>query len=272
LTRVWRILGGGLTLIMILLPLAWVLVSSIKAGFEVVGSPWALPKSPQWINYGHAWTEAGIGVAFFNSLVITLSTLAILLPVGAMAAYVFARYPFPGSKLLFTGFLGGMMFPHLLVVVPLFFLLRGIHLLDTKTGLTLVYVAYSLPFTVFVLNGFFQVLPGELAEAATLDGCGHFRTFLKVMLPLARPGMLVVGIFNAIGLWNEYGIALVLMPSEANKTLPLGVANLVMTQQYQSAWGALFAGMVIVMAPVVLVYSLLRERIHETVIAGAVKG
>ena len=270
--RFWRGLGGGLALLMILLPLSWVLVSSLKSGYEVVGMPWTLPKVPQWINYGHAWSEAGIGVAFVNSLVVTIGTLILLLPMGAMAAYVFARYPFPGSRLLFTGFLGGMMFPHLLVVVPLFFLLKEIHLLDTKTGLTLVYVAYSLPFTVFVLNGFFQVLPGELAEAATLDGCGHFRTFLRVMLPLARPGLLVVGIFNAIGVWNEYGIALVLMPSEANRTLPLGVANLVMTQQYQSDWGALFAGMVIVMAPVIIVYSLLRERIHETVIAGAVKG
>lgn len=256
----------------ILLPLAWVVLSSLKSGAEITGSPWSLPATPQWQNFAHAWSEAGIGGAFVNSLVVTLGTLAILLPSGAMAAYVFAKYPFPGSKALFGGFLGGMMFPHFLVIVPLFFLLRSMGLLDTKTGLTLVYIAYSLPFTIFVLTGFFQTVPNELGEAAMMDGCGHTRTFWQVMLPLARPGLIVVGIFNAIGLWNEYGLALVLVPSESNRTLPLGIANLTTTQQYQSDWGALFAGLVIVMLPMLAVYWLFRDRIHETVLAGAVKG
>lgn len=265
-------LGVAIWVLMIALPILWVLVSSLKAGHEIVGSPWALPTQPQWQNYGNAWREAGIGSAFMNSLIVTLATLAILLPSGAMAAYVLARYPFRGSKLIFGTFLGGMMFPHFLVIVPLFFLMRSVGLLDTKVGLTLVYVAYSLSFTVFVLTGFFQTLPKELGEAAMIDGCGHASTFWKVMLPLARPGMIVVGIFNAIGLWNEYGLALVLVPGEENRTLPLGIANLTMTQQYQSDWGALFAGLVIVMVPVFAVYWLFRDRIHETMLAGAVKG
>lgn len=262
----------GVYALIVVVPMLWMLVSSLKTGFEVVGKPWALPASPQWVNYTNAWKEAGIGQAFFNSLWITLATLAILLPVSAMAAYVLARYPFRGSKIIFGTFLGGMMFPHFLVIVPLFFLMRSIHLLDTKTGLTLVYVAYSLSFTVFVLTGFFQGLPGELAEAAMIDGCGHSGTFWRIMLPLARPGIIVVGIFNAIGLWNEYGLALVLVPSEENRTLPLGIANLSMTQQYQSDWGALFAGLVIVMLPVLVVYWIFRDRIHDTMLAGAVKG
>lgn len=264
--------GLGLVVLVVVLPLLWVLVSSLKAGFEIVSSPWSLPKAPQWQNYANAWSEAGIGRAFFNSLIVTLATLAILLPTGAMAAYVLARYPFRGSKLIFGTFLGGMMFPHFLVIVPLFFLLRDLSLLDTRTGLVAVYVAYSLSFTVFVLTGFFQTLPKELGEAAMMDGCGHAGTFWKVMLPLARPGMLVVGIFNAIGLWNEYGLALVLVPSPENMTLPLGLANLTMTQQYQSDWGALFAGLVIVMVPVLVVYWIFRDQIHETMLAGAVKG
>ena len=256
----------------VLLPLAWVLVSSLKTGTEIVSSPWSWPHSPQWANYSHAWSEAGIGSAFLNSLIVTVSTLLILLPIGAMAAYVLAKYIFPGSKAILAGFMGGMMFPHFLVIVPLFFILRSVHLMDTKTGLTLVYVAYSLSFTIFVLSGFFQSLPDELADAAMIDGCGHAGTFWRVMLPLARPGLIVVGIFNAIGLWNEYGLALVLMPSEQNRTLPLGLANLTMTQQYQSDWGALFAGLVIVMLPVLVVYWIFRNRIHDTMLAGAIKG
>lgn len=264
--------GVWIFLITILLPILWVVVSSLKTGYEIVSSPWELPMVPQWINYGHAWSEAGIGHTFLNSLLITLSTLAILLPIGAMAAYVLARFEFKGRNFIYAGFLGGMMFPNFLVVVPLFFLLRDLHLYDTKIGLTIVYVAYSLSFTIFILTGFFQTLPKEMSEAAMIDGASRSGTFWRVMLPLASPGFIVVGIFNAIGLWNEYGLALVLVPGPENRTLPLGIANLTITQQYQSDWGALFAGLVIVMLPMVIVYSVFRDRIHETMLAGAVKG
>ncbi len=256
----------------IVIPLLWILIGSLKSGGEIFASPWGLPKSPQWQNYGNAWEQAGIGRYFMNSLLVCVGTLVILIPIGAMAAYVFAKYPFRGSKTLFGAFLGGMMFPNFLVIVPLFFLMKSIGLLDTKAGLILVYVAYSLSFTVFVLTGFFQALPGELMEASELDGCSHAGTFWKVMLPLARPGLVVVGIFNAIGLWNEYGLALVMTNSEENRTLPIGIANLVMVQHYQSDWGALFAGLVIVMLPVLIVYGFFRDKIHETMLAGAVKG
>lgn len=256
----------------VLLPLMWVLFSSVKQGADILGHPFGLPGDLQWSNYGKAWGEAGIGRSFVNSLIVTVVTLAILVPVGAMAAYVLAKYAFRGAKTIAVTFLGGMMFPHFLVVVPLFLMLRDLKMLDTLHGLVIVYVAYSLSFTIFVLTGFFQTLPDELGEAAQLDGCTHAGTFWKVMLPLARPGLLVVGIFNAIGLWNEYGLALVLLPSEKNHTLPLGIANLTMTQQYQADWGALFAGLVIVMFPVLVVYWIFRDRIHDTMLAGAVKG
>lgn len=270
--RLLSALASTLFLLIILVPIAWVFVSSLKSGYEITSFPWALPKSPQWINFRHAWSEAGIGHAFINSLLVTCGTLAILLPVGAMAAYVLARFEFRGRNMLFASFLGGMMFPNFLVIVPLFFLMNSLHLYDTKAGLTIVYVGYSLSFTIFVMTGFFQTLPKELGEAAMIDGAGQHATFWRVMLPLARPGLIVVGIFNAIGLWNEYGLALVLVPSAENRTLPLGIANLTMTQQYQSDWGALFAGLVIVMLPVILVYLVFRERINETMLAGAVKG
>jgi N-acetylglucosamine transport system permease protein len=258
--------------VLVVAPLLWVLVNSLKESPEIFADPWGLPKALKWENFSNAWGEAGIGGYFYNSLLITLATLVLLLPSGAMAAYVLARYPFRGSKAIFGSFLGGMMFPHFLVIVPLFLLLKNVGMLDTKTGLIVVYVAYSLSFTVFVLTGFFQNLPGELAEAAMIDGCGHAGTFWRIMLPLAKPGILVVAIFNAIGLWNEYGLALVLLPSEANRTLPLGIADMVMARQYESDWGTLFAGLVIVMLPMLTVYWIFKERIHETMLAGAVKG
>lgn len=269
---VLRIAGLAAFACIVVVPLVWVVTTSLKTGAEVFASPFALPKEAQWQNYGEAWRDAGIGKYIINSLIATIGTLVILLPIGAMASYALVRYPFRGSRLIFGTFLGGMMFPNFLVVIPLFLLLRSMGLFDTMTGLVIVYVAYSLSFTIFVLSGFFQALPGELAEAAMMDGCGHGRTFWKIMLPLARPGLIVVGIFNAIGLWNEYTLALVMVPSDQNRTLPLGIANLVETQHYQANWGALFAGLVIVMVPVLLVYWVFREKIHQTMLAGAVKG
>jgi N-acetylglucosamine transport system permease protein len=256
----------------VVLPLLWMTLTSVKSSPDIFASPWGLPKTLHWENFSNAWKAAGIAHYFANSLIVTTASLVFLIPIGAMAAYVFARYPFRGSKLLFGSFLGGMMFPQFLVIVPLFALMSSIHLLDTKIGLTIVYIAYSLPFTIFVLTGFFQTLPRDLDEAAMIDGCSHSRIFWQVMLPLAKPGLIVVGIFNGIGLWNEYSLALVLANSEQNKTLPLGIANLAMVMHYSGDWGALFAGLVIVMVPVLIVYWIFREKIHETMLAGAIKG
>jgi N-acetylglucosamine transport system permease protein len=223
-------------------------------------------------NYTEAWTTTHIGTAFFNSLIVSLGTLVVLVPIAAMAAYVLAKYRFRGSHALFMLFLAGMMFPQFLVIVPLFLQMSGLGLDDSRFGLTLVYIAFSLPFTVFVLTGFFHQLPDELAEAAMLDGCGHQRTFWKVMWPLAKPGLVVVTIFNVIGLWNEYNLALVLMRTREGFTLPRALDSLQMTAQYLGDTGALMAAMVIVILPVLLVYWLLKEKIHEAMLAGAVKG
>jgi N-acetylglucosamine transport system permease protein len=135
-----------------------------------------------------------------------------------------------------------------------------------------VYVAYSLPFTIFVLSGFFRTLPEELAEAASMDGATRWQTFLRVMLPLARPGLVVAGVFNVIGIWNEYPLALVLITDRDRYTLPLGLAQITQRQQYSADWGALFAALFIVMVPTILVYVLFQRQISEGLTAGAVKG
>lgn len=254
------------------LPLLWVVLASLKVSLDVIADPWGIPNPPKWSNYRDAWTEAKIGTGFLNSLIATLGTLAILLPIGSMAAYVFARYPFRGSGALYALILGGMMFPIFLVIVPLFILMRQLALLNSLPGLILVYVAFSLSFTIFVMRGFFEVIPEELSEAARMDGAGHAGVFWKVMFPLAKPGLVVAGIFNAIGLWNEYGLALVLLQKPEVRTLPLAVADLSQTQQYQANFGALFAALVIVMVPLLVAYGIFRRRLHEAMLAGAVKG
>jgi N-acetylglucosamine transport system permease protein len=277
-----RILGGlGLAAFfaIVIVPMLWTVMSSFKTVAQIATDPWGLPNDGLKVeNYSKAWTVSGIGDYFVNSLIVCAGTMAVLLPVAAMASYVIARYKFWGRGALFGGFMGGMMVPQFLFIVPLYVLLTriqmgtGVRLLDSHLGLVLVYIAFSLPFTVFVLTGFFQGLPEELAEAARLDGCGHAGVFWRIMLPLASPGLVVAGIFNVIGLWNEYNLALVLISSKENFTLPLGLANLTNTLQYTSDWGALFAAVVIVMGPVLAVYWLLKEKIHEAMLAGAVKG
>lgn len=223
-------------------------------------------------NYVEAWTTTHIGSAFLNSLIVSAATLVVLIPIAAMAAYVLAKYKFRGSNALFMLFLGGMMFPQFLVIVPLFLQMSSLGLDDSLFGLTLVYIAFSLPFTVFVLTGFFHQLPNELAEAAMIDGCGHQATFWRIMWPLAKPGLVVVTIFDVIGLWNEYNLALVLMRSRDGFTLPRALDSLQMTAQYLGDTGALMAAMVIVVLPVLIVYWLLKEKIHEAMLAGAIKG
>jgi N-acetylglucosamine transport system permease protein len=261
-----------LFLITILGPFAWVVLNSFKSGNEIFSSPWSLPAGFRFENFTRAWTEGQIGSNFLNSFLVTVGTLAILIPVGSMAAYVLAKFPFRGSKWIFNAFVGGLMFPNFLVIIPLFLLVNKLGLINTMHGLILVYVAYSLAFTVFVLHGFFSSLPVELMEAAELDGCDETQTFWKVMFPIARPGVLVVAIFNAIGLWNEYPLALVLAGDKRIATLPIGISNLTMTQGYSGDWGALFAGIVIVMIPVMIVYWIFKDQIQKTMLAGAIKG
>ena len=243
-----------LCLLGVAVPLGWVLLSSVKSGAEILGHPWALPNGLHWSNYAKAWGEAGIGRAFLNSLVVTLATLAILLPIGAMAAYVLAKYAFVGRRAVQAVFLSGMMFPHFLVVVPLFLMLRDLRLLDTLTGLVVVYVAYSLSFTIFVLTGFFQTLPDELAEAASLDGASHATIFWRLILPNSGPALATVGIFAFIYTWRDFMGPLLYLNSPENQTLELGLNTYRALNQEQ--WELLMAGSVLVMIPLLILFLL----------------
>ncbi|MCC7435057.1 MAG: carbohydrate ABC transporter permease [Methanoregulaceae archaeon] len=268
-----KILRGAIIALMVLAivgPLVWVAMNSVKTNTELFGSPWSPPKVLAWDNFSRGWNEIGAR-SFVNSLIATVATLVFLLPIGAMAAYIFAKFPFPGRGTVYALFLGGMMFPNFLVAIPLVLLYRDLGLLNTMHGLVLAYVAYSLSFTIFVLTGFFQAIPEELREAAEIDGGSPSRTFWTVMFPLVRPGLVVVGIFNAIGLWNEYPLAMVLLSGE-NSTLPLGIASMAMAQNYRADWTGLFAATLIAMVPVLIVYLKFREQLQEAMVAGAVKG
>lgn len=258
--------------IIVIYPMVWLISASLKNSRELFMTPWALPQSPQWVNYVKAWTEAGIGHYFANSVFVTVLSMFFILLVGSMAAYALARFQFRGNTAIYNVFLSGMMFPVFLGIVPLFLLLRNLGMLNNYFGLITVYVAYSLSFTIFILTGFFKTLPHELAEAGLIDGCSQFAVFWRIMMPLAKPGLVAAGIFNFFGIWNEYPLALVIISKSELRTLPLGIANLLMVQHYETNWGALFAGLVMVLVPTLVVYLIFQRQITEGLTAGALKG
>jgi N-acetylglucosamine transport system permease protein len=252
------------------LPLLWAVVSSFKTDDEILNEPWSLPASPQFGNWSRAWTAASIGRYFLNSLIVVGGALALTMLLGSLVAYALARYEFRGNRLLYYTFVAAMFFPVFLALVPLFFVVQKLGLLGTYPGLILVYAAYAVPFTVFFLHSFFRTLPTEIAEAAFLDGCSHLGVF-RVMLPLARPGLVAVGIFNFLGLWNQYLLPLVLNPDPDRYVLAQGLAALSVSQGYRSDWGGLFAGLTIAMLPVLVAYVAFQRHIRAGMTAGAVK-
>lgn len=249
--------------VIVVYPMLWLISVSLKTSFEIFTNPWLPPLKPQWQNFVDAWQRAEIGRCFFNSIIVTSFSMFFILLIGAMAAYALARFVFRGREIVHTIFISGMMFPVFLGIVPLYLLLSKLNMLDNYFGLITAYVAFSLSFTVFVLTGFFKTLPHELSEAGLIDGCSHFSVFWRIMLPLAKPGLITAGIFNFFGIWNEYPLALVIISSNELRTLPLGIANLLMVEHYETNWGVLFAGLVIVMIPTLIVYLFFQRQITE---------
>jgi len=262
----------GLWSIIVVFPMIWVLVSSFKTSKEIFFSPWLPPAQMMWENFARAWSKASMGQYFFNTMAVLIPAIFFTLLFSAMAGYVLARFVFPGNRAIFFMFTGGMLFPVVLALVPLFFLLQSLTLLDTHIGLVLVYVAYSLPFTVFFLTGFFKTLPSELLEAAVIDGANQYQLFFQIVIPLAKNGLVSMGIFNFLGQWNQYILPLVLLTSRQKYVLSQGLAFLQHQQRYQSDWSGLFAAVTMVMLPTMIVYTIFQNQIQRGLTIGALKG
>jgi len=258
--------------VIVIFPFLWMIMTAFKSNTEILFSPWDLPATLQWENFRNAWTEARIGRYVFNSVVVIAMSLTGTLLVSAMAAYVIARFEFPGNRILFYLFMAGLMFPVFLGLVPLYFLMSDLHIKDTYWGLALVYIAYSLPFTIFFLTGFFKTMPSEVGEAGIVDGASQFQVFFQIMLPMAKPGLIAMGIFNFLGQWNQYLLPLVLMQDEDKRVLSQGLGMLAIQQGYQNDYGALFAAMTITMVPTLIVYIIFQRRLESGLTAGALKG
>ncbi|MBQ0964523.1 MULTISPECIES: carbohydrate ABC transporter permease [Streptomyces] len=257
--------------IMVGMPLVWAVMTSFKDDASIFGSPWSLPDKLNFDNWSRAWSQAHMSDYFLNTILVVGGSLVGTLVLGSMAAYVLARFDFPGNRFIYYLFIAGMSFPIMLALVPLFYVVDNMGMLNTIHGLILVYIAYSLPFTVFFLTGFFRTLPTSVAEAAFVDGASHSRTFFQVMLPMAKPGLISVGIFNFLGQWNQYMLPTVLNTDPDKHVLTQGLVQLAVSQGYKGDWSGLFAGLVMAMLPVLAAYIIFQRQVVQGLTAGALK-
>lgn len=253
----------------VLAPLALIVINSMRPSREIFRQPIALPSSINLDSYFTAWSEASFSEYFFNSLVITGAAVTIATATAVLAAYVLGRYTFRGSSFLAIFFLSGLLLPFRLAILPLFLLLQNLGLVDSRLGLILVYAATGIPFSVFILSAFFRQLPGELSEAARIDGAGEFTIFGRVMLPLVRPALATVAVFQFVPLWNDFFFPLVLLRSSDKWTLPVGMTRFF--GEFQTDWSTLFAGILITTLPLVILFLVATKQIIAGLTAGVGK-
>jgi len=256
----------------VLYPLVWTIYTSFKTTNEFYANPWALPKQISFDNFAKAFQEANIGHYFFNSAFVAVIALAICNTFAFAAAYAIARYTFPFSKWIKRLYMSALFFPAAFSIVPLFMLLNKLHLLDSQLGLSVAYAAASIPFTIYLLTGFLVTISKEYEEAAMMDGCSSFGILFRIIAPMARSGIITITIFNFMGFWNEYIMALSFISTESKRTLTLGLAYLMEVQRYSTDWGALFAGLVTVMIPSMVLYAVLQRKITSGINMGGLKG
>jgi N-acetylglucosamine transport system permease protein len=261
----------GLWSLFTIFVLAWIVISSLKTNRQLFLNVWSLPTKLQFENYVTAWTTVNMGSYFLNSVLVVLSAVIVILALSAPASYILSRSKFRGKNLITMIFIAGIGIPVPLLFIPLFVIMARIKLINTLWGLGIIYVAVSIPFTVYLLTGFFGSLPIELEEAAVLDGCSDIQVFSRVMLPLASPGLITAAIFNFMFLWNEYQLALVYLSDPKLRTLSLGIYSLENSMEYTGDWVGLMAGVIIVIVPTIILYIILSEKMIAGITMGAVK-
>lgn len=274
-TSGWRKLASGavwLVLAFNLAVFAWLFVNSLRSHSEIFASPWGLPRGLHTENWLNAWTTSGFGAAIGNSVLVGLTSAVGIVLLSAPAGYILAKTNRRLSEVALMYIAVGVGVPMQVIVIPLFTIVQTFGLLNSLFGLIVVYIALNLPFTVFLLAGFFRSMPDELEEAAALDGAGMLRIFAQIIAPMARSGMTTALILNLVWLWAEVFLALILIQSTEKQTLPLALLNFMAQQQYGgNDYGQLLAGIGIILLPVLAAYIWLGRRIIEGMTVGAGK-
>lgn len=267
----------------IIIPTIWVFLASFKQRDEFYGNPWSLPRSLYLQNYVDAFTDARIGDFFLNSLFVTALAMVLVVAIALPCAYVLARFDFPGRRILQMAIQGGLFINVNYIIVPIFLMLVGFDssvyqwfpnglFINNLVVLAIVYASTSLPFTVFLLQDFFARIPEDYEEAALLDGANQFTVMVRIFFPMATPAISMAMLFNFLSFWNDYIISMTLMTDSSSRTVQVGLLNLMATQRAATNYGRLYAGMVIVIVPVIIFYSLVQKRLLNVTNAGGIKG
>ncbi|MFD2672670.1 carbohydrate ABC transporter permease [Marinicrinis sediminis] len=250
-------------------PFIWMFISSFKTNKEYYGDPWGLPAEWQLENFVKAWNE-GINDFLFNSTYITFFSVLGTLFVATLVSFYLARRPFKGSGWLLGFFLLAMLIPVQSTLIPLYVMITNLGLYDTFWALFFPYIGFGMPVAVFLIYGFFKQLPGEMEEAAMMDGCTIYGVFWRIFLPLSKPILATVTILSAFSIWNEFVFPLVMISSDSLKPLPLGLMKF--RGNFSAEYGTMSASLVISTLPIIVLYLFLQKHITKGVAAGAVKG
>lgn len=272
-SRALRLLvNAGLAIyaLVTLYPLIWLYLSAFKTNEEFFAHPFGLPSSWQWDNFVRAWEVSGMGRSMWNSLFVTTISLALTLLLGALAAYILARFRFKGRSLMQGLFVLGMLIPVHSTLVPLFIMMNKLGILNTHAALIFPYTAFELPIAIFIVAAYLANMPKEMEEAAHVDGCGYMGIFARIMLPVSLPALSTVAILGFLRFWNDFAFALVFINSPGLKTLPLSLS--VFATGYSTDYKLTMAALGMAALPTIAIYILFQEQVMKGMAAGAVKG
>lgn len=255
--------------VLMLFPIVIMVFSGFKSSAEIFNNPFAIPDFTNFSNYVAVWTQTSFLRYLFNSVFVTGLSIGLILVLGTMAAYAIARYEFFGASFILLFFLAGLTLPLKLAIIPLFILFRDLGILNTYWALVVVYVAMGLPSTVFIMTGFIRSLPGELEDAARMDGASELRIMLSVLLPLCRPALVISAIHNLVPIWNDFFFPLVFIQQDSLKTLPQGLTTFM--GEYTTDWGVMFSGLTLAAAPITIIYIVLSKQFINGMTSGALK-
>lgn len=258
--------------IVMMYPLIWNVYSSFKTNTEFLADPFALPQGLEWENYVRAFTKSNIGGNLLNSLYVVVLTVLVLCVCAIPCSYALARFRFFGSKLMSTVMMASIFIQATYVMIPLFLQINELGLLNNLTMLGVLYGVNNFAFSIFLLSGFMRAVAKDYEEAAKIDGCNIWQTLIRVVVPLSRSGIITILMLGAMSAWNEYALALVLVSDPAKQTVPIGLARLYEVQQYATDWGALFAALVLVLIPTVIMFAIGQKYLLGGINVGGVKG
>ncbi len=258
-------------LLLILFPMYWIIITALKTIPETyLYPPTFLPASLNFEAFAKVWTYGNFSRMFSNSLIVSLSSTLLSIVLASLAAYGFSRFKFKGNKFVLFIFLFTQMVPAILLLLPYFIMMRKLNLINTYPALIFAYTSFSLPFCTWMLKGFFDSIPVDIDESALIDGCNRFQALVRVVFPLALPGIAATTLFGFLVAWNHYLFSMGLTTTPAMYTLPVGIASF--NGEFRVAWNEMMAGAIIASLPALILYLLLQKWFVKGLTAGAVKG